>query len=204
MKDLNIAVSYLKKADSVLGSLIEKIGIVDYQSEKDIFESLVFSIIGQQLSGKAAETIYNRFQNLFLNQKFTPDQILKLDPAQIRAVGTSWAKAASLQDLSQKVLDGTVDLIALPGLSDQEIINHLVQVKGIGPWSAQMRLMFSFHRPDIFPLDDVGIQNALVKHYGLNRKHKNMKQKMLKIARNWRPYRTVACWYLWASLDNRP
>jgi DNA-3-methyladenine glycosylase II len=204
VKDLNIAVSYLKKADSVLGSLIEKIGIVDYQSEKDIFESLVFSIIGQQLSGKAAETIYNRFQNLFLNQKFTPDQILKLDPAQIRAVGTSWAKAASLQDLSQKVLDGTVDLIALPGLSDQEIINHLVQVKGIGPWSAQMRLMFSFHRPDIFPLDDVGIQNALVKHYGLNRKHKNMKQKMLKIARNWRPYRTVACWYLWASLDNRP
>jgi len=204
VKDLNIAVSYLKKADSVLGSLIEKIGIVDYQSEKDIFESLVFSIIGQQLSGKAAETIYNRFQNLFLNQKFTPDQILKLDPAQIRAVGTSWAKAASLQDLSQKVLDGTVDLIALPGLSDQEIINHLVQVKGIGPWSAQMRLMFSFHRPDIFPLDDVGIQNALVKHYGLNRKHKNMKQKMLKIARNWRPYRTVACWYLWVSLDNRP
>lgn len=204
MKDLNIAVSYLKKADSVLGSLIEKLGIVDYRSEKDIFESLVFSIIGQQLSGKAAETIYNRFQNLFLNQKFTPDQILKLDPAQIRAVGTSWAKVASLQDLSQKVLDGTVDLIALPGLSDQEIIDHLVQVKGIGPWSAQMRLMFSFHRPDIFPLDDVGIQNALVKHYGLNRKHKNMKQKMLKIARNWRPYRTVACWYLWASLDNRP
>jgi len=204
VKDLNIAVSYLKKADSVLGSLIEKLGIVDYRSEKDIFESLVFSIIGQQLSGKAAETIYNRFQNLFLNQKFTPDQILKLDPAQIRAVGTSWAKVASLQDLSQKVLDGTVDLIALPGLSDQEIIDHLVQVKGIGPWSAQMRLMFSFHRPDIFPLDDVGIQNALVKHYGLNRKHKNMKQKMLKIARNWRPYRTVACWYLWASLDNRP
>ncbi len=88
-------------------------------------------------------------------------------------------------------------------MSDEEVIEHLIKVKGIGKWTAEMKLMFALQRPDILPLDDVGIQNAFVKHYGLNRKHKSLKDKMLKIADSWRPHRTLACWYLWKSLDNK-
>jgi DNA-3-methyladenine glycosylase II len=203
VQDIKSAISHLR-LDPILNSLIDQFGVINYPAQTDIYSSLVYSIIEQQLSGKAAETIYNRFLNLFPNKQFTPGQILAFEPAQIRAVGTSWAKAASLQDLSRKVLDGTVNLAHLPDMSDEKVIKHLIQVKGIGLWSAQMRLMFSLSRPDVFPVDDVGIQNAFVKHYHLNRKHKNFKQKMLKLAAPWQPYRTVACWYLWASLDNRP
>jgi DNA-3-methyladenine glycosylase II len=184
--------------------LINQFGVITVLSSKDIFTSLVYSIIEQQLSGKAAQTIYTRFLNLFPNQKYTPDQILALDLSQLRSIGTSWAKARSLHDLSQKIIDKIITLENLPKMSDDEVFNHLIQVKGIGPWSAQMQLMFTLNRPDILPLEDVGIQNAFVKLYGLNRKHKTLKSKMLKIASAWCPYRTLACRYLWASLDNRP
>lgn len=204
MHNIKIAISYLRSKDPVLKSLIDQFGVLNYGSEKDLFTSIVYSIIEQQLSGKAAETIFGRFLHLFPNQTIDPKQILALELSQIRAVGTSWAKAASLHDLSRKILDGTLNLEILQEMSDDEVIAHLVQVKGIGPWSAQMRLMFSLNRPDVFPVDDIGIHNSFVKHYGLNRKHKNFRNKMLKIADVWRPYRTVACWYLWASLDNRP
>lgn len=198
------AIAHLSSVDPVLADLIGQFGVLDYRSETDLFTSLVYSIIEQQLSNKAADTIYGRFLKLFPKGKFSPQQILKTDLALIRGVGTSWAKARSLHDLSQKVLDGTLELERLSLMSDQEVIDHLVQVKGIGPWSAQMRLMFSLNRPDVFPTDDVGIQNAFVKLYGLNRSHKSLKSKMTRISQKWRPYRTIACWYLWASLDNRP
>lgn len=204
MQNIKQALAHLRSRDPVLKDLIGKFGVLSYESEKDLFTSIVYSIIEQQLSGKAADTIYNRFLSLFPDQKPSPDKILALELSQIRAIGTSWAKANSLHDLSRKVLDGTLNLEKLPDMSDTEVIAHLVQVKGVGPWSAQMRLMFSLMRPDVFPEADVGIHNAFVKHYGLNRKHKSFGTKMLKIAKNWRPYRTIACWYLWASLDNRP
>jgi DNA-3-methyladenine glycosylase II len=186
-----------------MSELITKFGVIEIHSHKDIFSSLVYSIIEQQLSSKAATTIYNRFLSLFPNGKFTPEKIINLELIQLRNIGTSWAKARSLHDLSQKIINKTLILENLPNMSDEEVFNHLIQVKGIGPWSAQMQLMFTLNRPDIFPLEDVGIQNAFVKLFGLNRKHKSLKTKMLKIANKWRPYRTLACRYLWVSLDNQ-
>ncbi|OGC92783.1 hypothetical protein A3D85_00585 [Candidatus Amesbacteria bacterium RIFCSPHIGHO2_02_FULL_47_9] len=201
MQNHRKALLHLKR-DPVLSQLISKYGVIHYSKSRDYFKSLVYSIIEQQLSNKAAETIYKRFLKLFLHRKFTPELILATPQELLRGIGTSWAKARALHDLSQKVLDKSVQLENLESMTDEEIINHLTQVKGIGRWSAEMRLMFSLHRPDILPLDDVGIQNAFVKHYSLNRKRKNFSKKMQKIAQNWRPYRTLACWYLWKSLDN--
>ncbi len=202
MRDLNKALRHLKK-DPILSHLISEFGVINYQPPSDRFENLVSTIIGQQLSNKAAETIYNRFLKLFPSGQFNPRQILDLPDASLRSCGTSWAKVKSLKDLSAKVLSGQVQLNKLDKLSDGEVIEHLVQVTGIGRWTAEMKLMFTLQRPDILPLDDVGIQNAFVKHYKLNRKHKNLQQKMLKIGESWRPYRTLACWYLWKSLDNK-
>lgn len=195
------ALNHLKR-DPVLAGVIETYGEINYPPPKDIFVSIASSIVGQQLSNKAADTIWSRLIKLFPGNLVTPKAILDLDLATIRTVGTSWAKARSLQDLAQKALDGTLQLNKLDTMSDEEVINHLVLVKGIGRWTAEMRLMFSLGRQDVLPLDDVGIQNAMVKLYGLNRKLKSRPQKMTKIASPWRPYRTIACWYLWKYLDN--
>ncbi len=200
MKYLTASITHLKK-DPVLKVLIDRFGVINYKPAPDRFTNLVSEIIGQQLSGKAADTIYNRFLTLFPQQKFTPELILATPLEKLRGIGTSWAKARSLHDLSHKVLSKTVQLNKLDQMSDDEVIVHLTQVKGIGRWTAEMKLMFTLQRPDILPLDDVGIQNAMIRFYGL-KKGKRLKTNMLKTAENWRPYRTVACWYLWKSLDN--
>lgn len=199
MRQLKKALAHLKQ-DPVLSGVISQFGIINHLPSPDRFESLVGSIIGQQLSNKAADTIYDRFEKLV--GIVTPENILNMPDAKLRFCGTSWAKVRSLKDLSQKVLDKSLRLDKLDSMSDDEVISHLTQVKGIGRWTAEMKLMFTLHRPDILPLDDVGIQNAMVKLYGLNRKHKTFSKKMQKIAAPWRPFRTVACWYLWKSLDN--
>lgn len=203
MKNIQAAIDHLQK-DEVLGKLISQFGVINYEPPTDIFESLAQSIVGQQLSGKAADTIWGRFVTLFPNKKVTPHAIMSLEIESMRNIGTSWAKARSLKDLAEKTVDGTVQINKLETMSDEDMIEHLIKVKGIGRWTAQMRLMFSFERSDILPLDDIGIQNAFVKLYGLNRSHKTLHQKMTKIAAPWRPYRTIACWYLWRFLDNRP
>ncbi len=201
MKDLHQAIKHLQ-SDHALNLLIQKYGTIDYPPSQDIFASLASSIIGQQLSNKAADTIWNRFVTLFPDKKVTPHALKDLDSEQIRSVGTSWAKVAALKDLSEKTLNNTIQLNKLSEMTDDEIINHLIQVKGIGKWTAQMRLMFSLARPNILPLDDIGIQNAFVKNFKLKKTDPKLKQKMQKIAKSWEPYRTVACWYLWRSLDN--
>jgi len=147
--------------------------------------------------------IWGRFEKLCAGQ-MSSVVILSKTWEQLRSVGMSWAKASYVLDLANKVTDGTLQLNKLDKMTDEGIVEHLVQVKGIGRWTAEMALMFTLHRPDVLPLDDLGIQNAFVKHYGLNRSHKTLKQKMTKIAEKWHPYRTVACWYLWKSLDNEP
>ena len=201
MRHLKKAIIHLR-SDPVLASLIDKYGLLNYRPSRDHFQSLVYSIIEQQLSSKAAHTIYSRFEKLFPQGKLTPQLILNIPQEKLRGIGTSWAKARSLHDLSQKIQDKTVRLDDLSIMSDEEIVTHLTWVKGIGRWSAEMFLMFNLHSPDVFPLDDVGIQNAFVKHYRLNRSHKTLKHRMEKIAHPWRPFRTVACWYLWKSLDS--
>ena len=201
MQNLKSAVTHLKK-DPVLKDLIDRFGVINYKPPQDRFTNLVSEIIGQQLSGKAADTIYNRFLTLFPKQKFTPDLILDIEDLTLRNCGMSWAKARSLHDLSNKIISKTVQLNKLDQMSDDEVIAHLTQVKGIGRWTAEMKLMFALQRPDILPLDDVGIQNAFVKNYGF-KKDKRLKTKILKTAKSWQPYRPLACWYLWKSLDNK-
>ncbi len=162
------------------------------------FSSLAEAIVYQQLNGKAAETIFKRFAALAGNP-LTPEGILKLTDEQLRSVGLSKQKSAYLKDLAEKTAAGLLNFSRLPELSDEEVIKHLTQVKGIGVWTAHMFLMFSLRRPNVLPTGDYGVQVAVKKHY---RKRKLPKPKdMEKIARAWEPYRSVACWYMWRSLD---
>ena len=191
-----------KFEDSIINGLAKKYGEIVRKSRPNVFEDIVDSIISQQLSVKAAATILDRVKSLFADRKITPNLLLNLDDLSLRNCGMSWAKAKYAKDLATKTLDGTLQLDKLDQMSDQEIIDHLVIVKGVGQWTAEMILMFTLVRPDVFPVDDLGIQNAMIKLYGL-KKGKRLKTNMLKTAEPWRPHRTIACWYLWKSLDNK-
>lgn len=200
MKNLQIATKHLSQADPVMRKLISCFGPIGFSPhQKDLFAEIVDSIISQQLSGKVARVIYSRLEALFPGKKVDPKFTLIIEDYKIREVGTSWAKVKYIKDLAQKTLDGTLSLKSLTKMSDKEVAEHLIQVNGIGPWTAQMILMFSLGRPDVLPLNDLGIQKAFFKEYGV--RMGNLK-KMIKIAENWRPYRTIACKYLWKSLDN--
>lgn len=199
MRNLKAALTHLQR-DPVLAALIDHFGKLDYRPNRDRFASLTKEIINQQLSGRVADVIWGRFEKLCQGQVVFP-AVLKLSKDELRSTGMSWAKAEFILDLAARAASGKLQLDELDQMVDEEVIGHLVQVKGIGRWTAEMVLMFTLHRPDILPLDDVGIQNAFVKHYGLNRRHKTFTKKMTKIAVPWRPFRTVACWYLWKSLD---
>jgi DNA-3-methyladenine glycosylase II len=192
------AVNHLKKSDPVLRAIIERVGPCRMEFGVPEFSSLAESIVYQQLNGKAAETIFNRFAAL-AGEPLTPEGILKLSDEQLRSVGLSKQKSAYLKDLSAKTSARLLDFARLPELSDEEVIKHLTQVKGIGVWTAQMFLMFSLRRPDVLPTGDYGVQVAIKKHY---KKRKLPKPDVMeKIARRWVPYRSIACWYLWRSLD---
>jgi len=153
------------------------------------------------LNGKAASTIFGRLEAA-VNRRVTPRAVLKLDEARMRSLGLSKQKTAYLRDLAQKTLTREVDFRALPKMPDQEVIAHLTAVKGIGVWTAQMFLIFALGRPDVLPTADLGIRAAMKKQYGLPDLPKPAE--MEKIAAAWRPYCSVACWYLWRSLDNQP
>jgi DNA-3-methyladenine glycosylase II len=188
----------LKKADPVLCAIIERVGPYRMEYGDPTFHSLAESILYQQLNGKAAVVIFNRFTEA-AGDPVTPEGILKLSDTQMRAIGLSKQKTAYLRDLAQKTKDGLLNFERLADMSNEEVIEHLTQVKGIGVWTAHMFLMFTLKRPDILPTGDYGIQAAMKKHY---RKRKWPKPKdMEKIAKSWAPYRSVACWYLWRSLD---
>jgi DNA-3-methyladenine glycosylase II len=192
------AILHLKKSDPVLRAIIERVGPCRIEFGLPEFGSLAESIIYQQLNGKAAATIFERFAAL-AGQPLTPEGILKLTDEQLRSVGLSKQKSAYLKDLSAKTAAGLLDFARLPELSDDEVIEHLTQVKGIGVWTAQMFLMFTLNRPDVLPTGDYGVQAAIKKHY---RKRQLPKPHVMeKIAKPWVPYRSIACWYLWRSLD---
>jgi DNA-3-methyladenine glycosylase II len=168
----------------------------------DAYGTLIRSIVGQQLSTKAAATIYGRVLELFGKHTPTPKQLLKADPEKLRAAGLSRAKVAYLRDLAEHVEDGALELERLPDLPDEEVAAQLTAIKGLGQWTADMFLMFHLGRPDILPVGDQGIRRAIQVEYGL-RKLPDAKR-MEKIAKPWRPYRTLASLYLWSSLDNTP
>jgi DNA-3-methyladenine glycosylase II len=192
------AINHLKKSDPILRGIIERVGACRMEFGPPEFHSLAEAIVYQQLNGRAALTIFNRFAQL-AGEPLTPEGILKLTDGQLRAVGLSKQKSAYLKDLSAKTRDGQLDFSELHALPDAEVIKHLTQVKGIGVWTAQMFLMFSLQREDVLPTGDYGIQAAMKKHY---KKRKMPKPEVMeKIARPWAPYRSIACWYLWRSLD---
>jgi DNA-3-methyladenine glycosylase II len=192
------AVNHLKKSDPILCAIIERVGPCRMQFAAADFARLAEAIVYQQLNGKAAASIFKRFMDL-AGEPLTPEGILKLNDAQLRSVGLSKQKSSYLKDLAAKTHAGLLDFTTLSSLSDGEVIEHLTQVKGIGVWTAHMFLMFSLKRPDVLPTGDYGVQVAIKKHY---KKRKLPKPKdMEKIAKAWAPYRSIACWYMWRSLD---
>jgi len=192
------AINHLKKSDPVMAAIIERIGPFRMQYGEPTFHALAEAILYQQLNGKAAATIFDRFTAL-AGDPLTPEGILKLSDAEMRSVGLSRQKTAYLRDLSEKTAAGLLEFERMTELPEEEVIAHLTQVKGVGVWTAHMFLMFTLRRPDILPTGDYGVQAAIKKHY---KKRKWPKPAvMIKIAKPWAPYRSIACWYLWRSLD---
>ena len=191
----------LLRRDPVLAAVIRKHGACGLASAQrtDHFSALVRAITGQQLSTKAASTIYARLAAL-MPGGVTPAALSALTVEQMRAVGMSRQKIAYFRDLCDKALSGVVALDSLESMTDDEVITALTQVKGIGRWSAEMFLMFRLHRPDVLPVDDLGIVNAVKNVYGLRKRP--TADRIRKIGDAWRPYRSVASWYLWRTLDN--
>ena len=194
----------LMRRDPVLGAAIKKIGpcLMADRQRKDHLSALVGSIVSQQLSTKAAATIFGRFVALFPEGVFTPAGITALDDAMLKSVGLSGQKIGYLRDLSVRLLDGRLDLAQIEDRTDEEVIATLTAVKGFGRWTAEMFLMFRLHRPDVLPVGDLGIVNAVQRLYKL-RKRPDAKR-LHQLGEGWKPYRSVASWYLWQSLKNEP
>jgi DNA-3-methyladenine glycosylase II len=184
----------------VMKRLIKEHGHCTITPKEDHFFVLCDSIISQQLSVKASNTILKRFQAA-LGDLVTPETVLAAPDEILRGVGCSGAKVRYLKDLARHFADGLLDTQAFTALTDDEITQRLVAVKGIGVWTAQMFMMFALCREDLFAPDDVGLQNALRAEYGLDVKATS-KKALVEFAARWQPHRTVACWYLWRSLNN--
>ena len=182
----------------MLAAIIDRVGAVRPAFRDPTFEALARAIVYQQLNGRAARTIYERFESA-AGGKLKPESVLTLSEGQMRACGLSKQKLSYIRDLAAKTLSGDVDFEQLPRLADEDVIEHLTRVRGIGVWSAQMFLMFALRRPNVMPTGDFGIRSAIRKAYG-KRKLPDAKM-MLKLARRWEPYRTLACYYLWRSLE---
>jgi DNA-3-methyladenine glycosylase II len=199
--DYSRARRHLARRDPVIRDLIRahgKCGLADAQ-HGDPFGALLKAIVSQQLSTKAAHTIFMRLTALFDGVP-TPGALASLTDAQLRAVGLSGQKLRYMRDLCAKVQDDVLPLHALDVMTDEDVIEALTQVKVIGRWTAEMFLMFRLHRPDVLPVDDLGIVKAVQKAYGLRKTPSP--DRLQKIGEAWRPYRSVACWYLWRSLNN--
>ena len=194
----------LMRRDPVLGTAIKAIGpcLMAARQRHDHLTSLTGSIVSQQLSTKAAATIFGRFQALFPDGQLQAPAILALDEPTLRGVGFSGQKVRYVRDLCERIVDGRLVLDEIETLDDEAVIERLTAVKGFGRWTAEMFLMFRLHRPDVLPVDDLGIVNAVQRLYGL-RKRPDAK-KLNTLGEAWRPYRSVASWYLWQSLKLEP
>ncbi|MBI4537680.1 MAG: DNA-3-methyladenine glycosylase 2 family protein [candidate division NC10 bacterium] len=197
------AVLHLKRADPVLAGIIERVGPYRILYAEPDFETLVRSVLLQQLSGKAAKTIFARFKGAVTRgSRMRPEEVLVLSREVLRGLGLSTRKAEYVHDLAAKVEAGVVDLAKLSHLSDAEVTEHLGQVKGIGPWTAQMFLLFGLKRPDVLATGDLGIRGAVKKAYRM--RTLPSPARVAKMATRWHPYCSVACWYLWRSLEDAP
>ena len=196
----NIALRHLSHVDKRIEKLIDKFGPPNFNLMNNYYESLIRSIVYQQLSGKAASIIYERFLDLFVFDIYPePKDILAVSIETLRSSGLSYQKVNYIRDLSEKWQDGTMNLTDIDSMTDEEISSELIKVKGIGQWTADMFLMFTLGRPDVFPFGDLGIQKGVMILTNMNRlpTQKEMERKTKK----WQPYRTVAAWYLWKLVD---
>lgn len=202
---LKAATKHLKKHDPVLAPVIAQFGFPTFEPHTNYYQSLVDSIIGQQLSVKAAHSIRGRFYALFGDVTLpTPEQILEKSVEELRSAGLSGAKARYIQDLALHVLEGSLKFDKITALSNQEIVKELTTVKGIGEWTAHMFMMFSMGRLDVLPVGDLGIKNGIMKLYGFKSVPTPEQVRETAVKGNWHPYETVASWYIWRSLDNLP
>jgi len=193
------ALKHLKK-DAVIAKIIAQTGPFTMQYREPCFETLVRSIVYQQLSGKVASVIFARLHAAAGEETLTPAGIMKLRTEKMRRLGLSAQKTNYIRELAKHTRRGTVVFENLPELQDEAVIEHLTRVKGIGVWTAQMFLMFALRRPDVLPVADLGIRTAMKRAYNLPDLPKP--PEMEKIAAPWKPYTSVACWYLWRSLDS--
>ncbi len=192
---------YLAKVDPILGALIKQVQPVTYLLQKNYFQALVEAIAGQQLSGKAAQTILNRVLALFKSKKFpTPQEYLKMSDTKLRSAGFSNSKVAYTKNVARFFMKREKEIKRIHKLTDEEVIKLLTEIKGIGVWSAEMFMMFSLGREDVFSYGDLGLRKGLQKVYNF-KKEPTLKQ-MKKIVEKWKPYRTHGARYIWASLDN--
>jgi DNA-3-methyladenine glycosylase II len=196
---MRTALKHLKK-DPVMAKIIEKAGPYRMQYREPCFETLVRSIVYQQLSGRVAAVIFGRLHAAAGEETLTPAGVMKLRPERMRRVGLSAQKTLYIRELAKHTRRQSVVFENLPDLEDALVIEHLTRVKGIGVWTAQMFLMFALKRPDVLPVADLGIRSAMKRAYGLDELPKPAE--MEKIAAAWKPYTSVACWYLWRSLEN--
>jgi DNA-3-methyladenine glycosylase II len=197
----------LMKADPKLAKLMKEKGPIDPDKDRrasrpDPYETLAMAIVGQQLSTKAAASIWAKVQALFGGKTPKPEQVIDADPQDLRDAGLSWGKVAYFRDLAEHVRDGELDLKRLPELEDEEVIEELTTVKGIGRWTAEMFLIFHLGRPDVLSTGDLGIRKAAGLAHGMRTPPKP--EKLDQMGEAWRPHRTLACLYLWRSLDNTP
>jgi DNA-3-methyladenine glycosylase II len=198
----------LAASDPVMAGLIREIGPMSLAKRRrgrprgDAYGALLRAVVGQQLSVKAAATIFDRVLALFDGKMPTPQALLDAEPDDLRAAGLSGRKVEYLQDLARHVLSGELEVDRLPDLPDETVVAEITAVRGLGVWTAHMFLMFHLERPDVLPVGDLGIRNAVKAAYGLD--EPPAPEELERIAAPWRPHRSLACLYLWESLSNAP
>jgi len=188
--------------DVILKEIIKKVGAIKPHPNNDIYLYLTESIIGQQLSSKVAVTIYNRFTNLFDNNYPEPKKVLAVDFYMLKNIGLSRQKVTYLKNAASFAIKRSLEYNELKTMPDESIIEYLTQIKGVGRWTAKMVLMFPLDRPDVFPADDLGIQNTMKEFYRIDKTGKLLTEDLKNIAEKWKPYRTIACKYLWEYVDS--
>jgi len=197
--EIKAAVSKLKKRDPKLSEVIGQIGPCRLERREQGLAALAYSVIGQQLSNSSARAIRSRFDILFENDGVDPQRLAGTSEEELRKTGLSLAKARCLRSLAEYVLSDKINFLTLEAIDDETVISTLTQVKGIGRWTAEMYLMFSLRRLDVFPIDDLAIRTAMVRVYGFP--ETGFIALARQTAEQWRPYRTIACWYLYRYLD---
>ncbi|MHC2990554.1 Fe-S cluster assembly protein HesB [Pontibacter sp. HJ8] len=190
--------------DPVMVTLVSQGKPLASSRSEDLYFEMLSSIVSQQLSTKAAATIFRRFTELYPDNYPHPHLVLETADETLRSAGLSFQKIGYIRNVAAFAQEGNLVHATIDAMEDEALIQHLTQIKGVGRWTVEMLLMFALERPDVMPVDDLGIQNAMKRQYGLEETGKQLRVKMLEIAANWRPYRTVACKYLWQSLNNTP